>query len=154
MSEGSNRRLARRHRIGPPARSPGHAAGREVRRRRAQLHAGALRGLRPLPSALCAEDRVGVADAGDSAADRCVRGVANRARAHRARTAGQRAAGRGLSPLMLTFVLLAAALTVAGAIAVAIPLLKSGAAAEAAAPAPWAALAATEIGRASCRERV
>ncbi|TLY82796.1 MAG: hypothetical protein E6K41_02655 [Gammaproteobacteria bacterium] len=46
---------------------------------------------------------------------------------------------------MLTFVLLAAALTVAGAIAVAIPLLKSGAAAEAAAPAPWAALATTAL---------
>src|SRR5437879_5216042 len=86
-----------------------------------------------------------VVRAGGTGGDRRVRGVANRARAHRARAAGQRAAGRGLSPLMLTFVLLAAALTVAGAIAVAIPLLRSGAAAEAAAPAPWAALATTAL---------
>jgi cytochrome c-type biogenesis protein CcmH len=47
---------------------------------------------------------------------------------------------------MITFVLLAAALTVGGAIAVAVPLLRSGAATgAAAAPAPWAALAATAL---------
>jgi cytochrome c-type biogenesis protein CcmH len=46
---------------------------------------------------------------------------------------------------MITFVLLAAALTVGGAIAVAVPLLRSGAATDAAAPAPWAALATTAL---------
>lgn len=46
---------------------------------------------------------------------------------------------------MITFVLLAAALTVAGAIAVAIPLVRSGTAAGASAPAPWAALATTAL---------
>jgi cytochrome c-type biogenesis protein CcmH len=45
---------------------------------------------------------------------------------------------------MITFVLLAAALTVAGVLVVAIPLLR-GAGASGAAPAPWAALAATAL---------
>src|ERR1700731_4160829 len=44
---------------------------------------------------------------------------------------------------MITFVLLAAALTVAGVIVVAVPLLRRGVAA--AAPAPWAAVAATGL---------
>jgi len=46
---------------------------------------------------------------------------------------------------MVTFVLLAAALTVAGVIAVAIPLLRVGVAAAAPGPAPWAAVAATVL---------
>jgi len=53
---------------------------------------------------------------------------------------------------MVTFVLLAAALTVAGVIAVVIPLLR-GAGASAPGPAPWAAVAATVllvIGSACC----
>jgi cytochrome c-type biogenesis protein CcmH len=45
---------------------------------------------------------------------------------------------------MITFVLLAAALTVAGVIVVAVPLLRRGVTA-AAAPAPWAAVAATGL---------
>src|SRR2546423_9840559 len=44
---------------------------------------------------------------------------------------------------MITFVLLAAALTVAGVIAVAIPLLRRGTGSTT--PAPWAALAATVL---------
>src|SRR6266480_308907 len=63
-----------------------------------------------------------------------------------ARAAGHRAAGRGPEPLMITFVLLAAALTVAGVIAVAIPLLRRGTGATTpTTPAPWAALAATVL---------
>jgi len=46
---------------------------------------------------------------------------------------------------MVTFVLLAAALTVAGVIAVVIPLLRGGAGAAAPGPAPWAAVAATVL---------
>ena len=46
---------------------------------------------------------------------------------------------------MLTFVLLAAALTVAGVIGVALPLIRQAAQAGAPAPAPWAALAATAL---------
>src|SRR6266513_4927125 len=46
---------------------------------------------------------------------------------------------------MVTFVLLAAALTVAGAIAVVIPLLRGGVGAAAPGPAPWAAVAATVL---------
>jgi len=46
---------------------------------------------------------------------------------------------------MVTFVLLAAALTVAGVIAVVIPLLRGGAGASAPGPAPWAAVAATVL---------
>jgi len=46
---------------------------------------------------------------------------------------------------MLAFVLLAAALTVAGVMVVAIPLLRRGSEAAAPAPAPWAALAATAV---------
>src|SRR5258707_7543949 len=46
---------------------------------------------------------------------------------------------------MITFVLLAAALTVAGVIVVAIPLLRRGVTAAAPAPAPWAAVAATGL---------
>src|SRR5258708_31817992 len=46
---------------------------------------------------------------------------------------------------MITFVLLAAALTVAGVIAVVIPLLRGGAGASAPGPAPWAAVAATVL---------
>ena len=46
---------------------------------------------------------------------------------------------------MITFVLLAAALTVAGVIAVVIPLLRGGAGAAAPGPAPWAAVAATVL---------
>jgi len=46
---------------------------------------------------------------------------------------------------MVTFVLLAAALTVAGVIVVAIPLLRRGVTAAAPAPAPWAAVAATGL---------
>ena len=46
---------------------------------------------------------------------------------------------------MITFVLLAAALTVAGAIAVVIPLLRGGVGAAAPGPAPWAAVAATVL---------
>src|ERR1700693_2809443 len=46
---------------------------------------------------------------------------------------------------MITFVLLAAALTVAGVIVVAVPLLRRGATAGAPAPAPWAAIAATGL---------
>src|ERR1700716_3192663 len=43
---------------------------------------------------------------------------------------------------MITFVLLAAALTVAGVIVVAVPLLRRAVTAAAPAPAPWAAVAA------------
>jgi cytochrome c-type biogenesis protein CcmH len=46
---------------------------------------------------------------------------------------------------MVTFVLLAAALTVAGVIVVAIPLLRRGVPAAAPGPAPWAAVAATVL---------
>jgi cytochrome c-type biogenesis protein CcmH len=46
---------------------------------------------------------------------------------------------------MVTFVLLAAALTVAGVIVVAVPLLRRGVTAAAPAPAPWAAVAATGL---------
>jgi cytochrome c-type biogenesis protein CcmH len=46
---------------------------------------------------------------------------------------------------MVTFVLLAAALTVAGVIAVVIPLLRGGVGAAAPGPAPWAAVAATVL---------
>jgi len=46
---------------------------------------------------------------------------------------------------MVTFVLLAAALTVAGVIAVVIPLLRGGAGAAAPGPAPWAAVAAAVL---------
>jgi len=46
---------------------------------------------------------------------------------------------------MITFVLLAAALTVAGVIVVAVPLLRRGATAAAPGPAPWAAIAATGL---------
>jgi cytochrome c-type biogenesis protein CcmH len=46
---------------------------------------------------------------------------------------------------MITFVLLAAALTVAGVIAVVIPLLRGGVGAAAPGPAPWAAVAATVL---------
>src|ERR1700732_1056778 len=46
---------------------------------------------------------------------------------------------------MITFVLLAAALTVAGVIVVAVPLLRRGVTAAAPAPAPWAAVAATGL---------
>ena len=46
---------------------------------------------------------------------------------------------------MVTFVLLAAALTVAGVVLVAVPLVRRSAAAAAAAPAPWAAFAATAV---------
>src|SRR6266403_1412637 len=46
---------------------------------------------------------------------------------------------------MITFVLLAAALTVAGVIVVAIPLLRRGVTASAPGPAPWAAVAATVL---------
>src|SRR5437763_1234363 len=46
---------------------------------------------------------------------------------------------------MITFVLVAAALTVAGVIAVVIPLLRGGVGATAPGPAPWAALAATVL---------
>jgi cytochrome c-type biogenesis protein CcmH len=46
---------------------------------------------------------------------------------------------------MITFVLLAAALTVAGVIVVAIPLLRRGVTAAAPGPAPWAAVAATGL---------
>ena len=46
---------------------------------------------------------------------------------------------------MITFVLLAAALTVAGVIAVVIPLLRGGVSAAAPGPAPWAAVAATVL---------
>src|ERR1700674_3333619 len=46
---------------------------------------------------------------------------------------------------MITFVLLAAALTVAGVIVVAVPLLRRGATAGAPGPAPWAAIAATGL---------
>jgi len=47
---------------------------------------------------------------------------------------------------MITFVLLAAALTVAGVIAVAIPLLRRGTGSTTpTTPAPWAALAATVL---------
>src|SRR2546423_13861742 len=46
---------------------------------------------------------------------------------------------------MVTFVLLAAALTVAGAITVAIPLLRGGVTAAAPGPAPWAAVAVTVL---------
>src|SRR6266480_489069 len=46
---------------------------------------------------------------------------------------------------MVTFVLLAAALSVAGAMAVAIPLLRGAVTAAAPAPAPWAAVAATVL---------
>ena len=46
---------------------------------------------------------------------------------------------------MVTFVLLAAALTVAGVIVVAIPLLRRGVTAAAPGPAPWAAVAATGL---------
>src|SRR6266403_1042829 len=46
---------------------------------------------------------------------------------------------------MVTFVLLAAALTVAGVIAVVIPLLRGGVGAAAPGPAPWAAVAAAVV---------
>src|SRR5256884_165392 len=46
---------------------------------------------------------------------------------------------------MITFVLVAAALTVAGVIAVVIPLLRGGVGATAPGPAPWAAVAATVL---------
>ena len=46
---------------------------------------------------------------------------------------------------MITFVLLAAALTVAGVIVVAVPLLRRGVTAAAPGPAPWAAVAATGL---------
>jgi cytochrome c-type biogenesis protein CcmH len=46
---------------------------------------------------------------------------------------------------MVTFVLLAAALTVAGVIVVAVPLLRRGVTAAAPGPAPWAAVAATGL---------
>ena len=46
---------------------------------------------------------------------------------------------------MVTFVLLAAALTVAGVIVVAVPLLRRGVTAAAPGPAPWAAVAATAL---------
>jgi cytochrome c-type biogenesis protein CcmH len=46
---------------------------------------------------------------------------------------------------MVTFVLLAAALTVAGVIVVAIPLLRRGVTAASPGPAPWAAVAATAV---------
>ena len=46
---------------------------------------------------------------------------------------------------MITFVLLAAALTVAGVIVVAVPLLRRGVTAAAPGPAPWAAVAATAL---------
>src|ERR1700730_17870492 len=46
---------------------------------------------------------------------------------------------------MITFVLLAAALTVAGGIVVAVPLLRRGVTAAAPGPAPWAAVAATGL---------
>src|SRR6059058_497981 len=46
---------------------------------------------------------------------------------------------------MITFVLVAAALTVAGVIAVVIPLLRGGVGATAPGPAPWAALATTAL---------
>ncbi|MGH7749656.1 MAG: tetratricopeptide repeat protein, partial [Candidatus Dormibacteria bacterium] len=66
--------------------------------------------------------------------------MARGAQTRRARGRGQPTAPRRRIPLMLTFVLLAAALTMAGVAVVAIPLLRR--AAPDAAAAPWAALCA------------
>src|SRR5579863_5837928 len=134
------RRLAGRHRIGPARRGARHAARREVRRRRAQLHARALRRLRALPPALRAEERLAVGRAGGTARHRGAGDVARSEKARPPGERGQRTTSRRRVAVMLAFVLLSAALTIAAVAAVMIPLLRPGA--PGGMPAPWAALRA------------
>src|SRR5215469_14071264 len=93
--------------------------------------------------ALLAAQRLAVGRARGAAARGRAGVVANRAPAHHA-PGHRRGAHRGRhQPMMLTFVLLAAALTLAGVLVVVIPLLRGAAASEP--PAHWAALGAAGV---------
>src|SRR5215469_8853492 len=80
---------------------------------------------------------------GGAALDRGAGLLACRAQPHDAPPCRSRTARRGRTELMITFVLLAAALTLASVVAVAIPLLRQRAAGAPAAP--WAALATASV---------
>jgi len=78
----------------------------------------------PVQAAGVIENHLVVVGAGDIVVDRCSYRCESHAATRRAGRPGQRACRRGRPLLMITFVLLAAVLTIAGVALIAVPLLK------------------------------